>query len=188
MRERKKRCSGTKENLRARSVYQYHASSQPSLVLSLKLLWNEKSMPYNIQPGIGGLVKSSGYHTFGRHLVKVRMSCLVVLILVKRHRNIGRFCLFVHVFNNSILSDSWMPTTHYQGLWIYFQLLMIVMTDGITKFKESISDLILYTYTCAVSSRRRWGFLTGINTENFIPFSERKSPPPPPRPLPFQHL
>ena len=74
------------------------------------------------------------------------MSCLVVvvLVLVKRHKNVGRFCLFVQCvqqfhFGQTVIAAEFPPHTVKAGS---FQLLMIVFT----KFKEPISDLILYVY------------------------------------------
>ena len=76
------------------------------------------------------LVKSSGYHTFGRHLVKVIMSCLVVLILVKRHRNIGprlslSWCRLITPLLQQLspLSASYFPRTVSSFLLIWCSFL-----------------------------------------------------------------
>ena len=120
----------------------------------------------NHNPGnMEWLVKSSGDHTFGRHWVKVRMSShLVVLVLVKRHRNNGSddivlsLCTMYSTICQTVIV---LLNCHHTLLRSSFFKTLVNDRIAPKQAKESIS--IPYNYSCDV--RRCF-----LNTHKYLNF------------------
>ena len=121
----------------------------------------------NHNPGnMEWLVKSSGDHTFGRHWVKVRMSShLVVLVLVKRHRNNGSddIVLSLCTMYSTICQTVIVLLNCHHTLLRSSSFFKTLVNDRIApkQAKESIS--IPYNYSCNV--RRCF-----LNTHKYLNF------------------